>query len=133
MKLSNSINNIVDDVSNGLSYGFTNCAAVNIGNIKSNTDTLTNDISNTIEISKIDTDNKNISDNAISSCNEEKEITLFQYDNTVYLSLNETPLKNLRNEDFKRISIMNVETDTIKWAYEPIKRAIRSSTRFKYY
>ncbi|ORX50044.1 hypothetical protein BCR36DRAFT_412536 [Piromyces finnis] len=84
MKLPSSINNIIDDVSSGLSQGFTNCAAVSnckgctvvcdalitftnerqysitnsegliisrsIGNIESNTDTLTNEISNTIEI-----------------------------------------------------------------------------------
>jgi len=87
MKLPNSINNIINninDVSSGLSQGFTNCAAVSnckgctvvcdalitftnerqysitnsegqvisrsIGNIESNTDTLTDEISNTIEI-----------------------------------------------------------------------------------
>ncbi|ORX92651.1 hypothetical protein LY90DRAFT_520596 [Neocallimastix californiae] len=84
MKLPNSINSIINDVSSGLSQGFTNCAAVSnckgctvvcdalitftnerqysitdsegqvisssIGNIESNTDTLTDEISNTIEI-----------------------------------------------------------------------------------
>ncbi|KAG4092744.1 hypothetical protein H8356DRAFT_1404499 [Neocallimastix lanati (nom. inval.)] len=84
MKLPNSINSIINDVSSGLSQGFTNFAAVSnckgctvvcdalitftnerqysitdsegqvisssIGNIESNTDTLTDEISNTIEI-----------------------------------------------------------------------------------